>query len=287
MAGAGSTDHKLPDLRFVPVESLVPHEQPDDHRLQALVRRIREQAVLKNPPVVAPLDAEDGRPERYMVLDGANRATAARAAGLPHIVVQVVPYIGAAVQLTTWYHALGDFPREALEGALRAIPGLECRPTALLHARAMLARREALAFIAYPANRATSLHGGHDITERNHLLNAVVDVYQARGKFYRVASDLVEELKTGHPEITAVVVFPHFEPAEILELATAGERLPAGITRHLIRWRALRVNVPLERLADTTLTLEQKNEWLESTLRERLNGRQVRFYEESTVLFDE
>ena len=286
MAGSNLPDLKLPDLRFVPVETLVPHEQHDEHRLQALVRRLREEAVLKNPPVVAPLAAEDPRETRYVVLDGANRATAARAAGLPHMLVQVVPYLDPAVRLSTWFHALGDFPRAELELALRKVAGLECRPAPPMHARALLARREALACVAYDGAAAT-LHGGTDIRERNALLNAVVDIYRHRGRFYRVASDSFEEARTRHPEVTALVVFPHFEPAEILELATSGARLPAGITRHLIRWRALRLNIPLDRLADTKCTLEQKNRWLEGWLREKLAQREVRFYEEPTVLFDE
>jgi hypothetical protein len=285
MANTGSADLQLPDLRFVPIESLVPHERHDDQRLRALIHRFREQAVLRNPPVVAPLTPE-GRP-RYMILDGANRVTAAEAAGLPHIVVQVVPYLGSAVQLSTWYHAFGAPEREEFEHALSRIPCLQFRPTDLMHARAMLARREALAFVAYASGAACSLHGGGDITERNALLNAVVDIYRARGKFYRVASDSVEEMRARHPDVTAIVVFPHFEPVEILELATNGARLPAGITRHLIRWRALRVNVPLERLADARQSLEEKNAWLEEWLRGKLDDRQVRFYEEPTVLFDE
>jgi hypothetical protein len=93
--------------------------------------------------------------------------------------------------------------------------------------------------------------------------------------------------RSRYPEVTALVVFPHFEPAEVVELATAGESMPAGITRHLIRWRALRVNVPLDRLADTDRGLEEKNRWLRDWMEEKLVLRQVRFYEESTVLFDE
>jgi hypothetical protein len=83
------------------------------------------------------------------------------------------------------------------------------------------------------------------------------------------------------------VVFPHFAPDEVVELATNGARLPAGITRHLIRWRALRVNVPIERMADAKTPIEAKNEWLFTWLNERFEDRQVRFYEEPTVLFDE
>jgi len=51
-------------------------------------------------------------------------------------------------------------------------------------------------------------------------------------------------------DATTLVVFPHFDPAEVLELAGNGARLPAGITRHLIRWRALRINVPIADLED-------------------------------------
>jgi hypothetical protein len=51
-------EYQLPDLRFVPIECLMPHERHDPHRLQSLVKRIREQAVLNNPPFVIPFSAE-------------------------------------------------------------------------------------------------------------------------------------------------------------------------------------------------------------------------------------
>jgi hypothetical protein len=286
MGSPAGADLSLPDLRFVPVETLVPHEQHDEHRLQMLVERIREQAVLKNPPVVAPLAAEDSNGGRFVVLDGANRATAARAAGYPHMLVQVVRYPDPGVLLSTWYHAFGSLQRPELEKALDEINGLVHSPAQPMHARAMLARREALAWIAYE-NAAVALHGGGDIHERNALLNAVVDIYRNRGRFYRVTSDSLHDVRVAHPEVTALVVFPHFDPAEILEVASSGARLPAGITRHVIRWRALRLNLPLSRLADTGQSLEEKNQWLEGWLKEMLSQRHVRFYEEPTVLFDE
>jgi hypothetical protein len=102
-----------------------------------------------------------------------------------------------------------------------------------------------------------------------------------------VDNDSLVDAQAEHPEVTALVVFPHFEPAEVLELATSGAQLPAGITRHVVSWRALRVNVPLDKLADPDRTLTEKNRWLDEWLREKAQERQVRFYQESTVLFDE
>lgn len=276
-------EFRLPDLRFVAVDALVPHEQHDEQRARPLVRRLREQGMLRNPPIVAPLAPGD---PRFVVLDGANRATAAREAGLRDLVVQVVDYDDPSVRLTTWHHALGAFPIAELHAALTEIPGLGCQDTDLRHARAVLARREAIAFIAEGGDRACTLHGPDDLHRRNAVLNTVVDVYRDRARVYRVPHDSLAEAQSRHPGVTALVVFPHFEPAEVIDLATSGARLPAGITRHLIRWRALRINVPLDMLSDTR-PLAEKQRWLESWLREKLDQRQVRFYEEPTVLFDE
>jgi hypothetical protein len=280
-------DPRLPDLRFVAVDSLIPHERHDEQRMVPLVRKLREQGVLKNPPVVAPLDGDGSGADRFVVLDGANRARAAQAAKLPHLVVQVVRYGDPGVELSTWYHALVGFPHDELGLKLAAIPGLECHPETLPHARAVLARREALAYVVCGDGSVDILCGGRDLTERNDLLNALVDSYRGDTRFLRVASDSLESAQSRHPDVTALVVFPHFEPDEVIELATSGARLPAGITRHLVRWRALRLNIPLERMSDGTQSLEVKNQWLRDWIQEKLRQRQVRFYEEPTVLFDE
>lgn len=63
--------------------------------------------------------------------------------------------------------------------------------------------------------------------------------------------------------------------------------MPTGITRHIIPRRALRLNYPFNQLADATISLAQKNEALKGFIRERLQTRSIRFYQESTVLFDE
>jgi len=287
MRPARHDDFRLPDLRFVPVEILVPHERHDRQRLEPLIRRFREQAMLRNPPIVAPLPGEDAGNPRFMVLDGANRSTAAREAGLPHVVVQVVKYEEPGVHLSTWHHALSGLSRDEFETACGRIAGMDSRRESILRARALLARREALAYAVHADGAAMALIGGRTLEERNQLLNALVDIYRDRQRFYRMSTESFEVARDRHPDVTTLVVFPHFEPAEVLELAGSGARLPAGITRHLIRWRALHLNIPLDRLADSSHTVEEKNRWLQEWLQEKWAQRQVRFYEESTVLFDE
>ena len=280
-------EFKLPDLRFVPTETVYPHEYHDPQRTGPLVTRLRESGTLKNPPVVTQVGDGMRVEPRYVVLDGANRSTAARAAGWPHLLVQVVRYEAPVVELHTWYHALTADARDILERGLASIPGLEFRHHDRVHARAMLARREALACVVLNDGDVIVAHGGRTLHERNELLNSLVHLYQDHVPYTRVTSESLTQARREHPEVQALVIFPRFDPAEVIDLASAGEYLPAGITRHLIRWRALRVNVPVALCEDATQTLEQKNAWLEAWTSQRLTGRQVRFYQEPTVLFDE
>jgi hypothetical protein len=150
-----------------------------------------------------------------------------------------------------------------------------------------LARREILAYALTPGADALTLDAEGDSAAGNEILNAAVERYRDGAKVYRVASDSLAEAQERIAAATALIVFPHFDPAEILELAATGARLPAGITRHLIAWRALRVNIPLELLADRERSREEKDGWVRRWIRERMERHQVRFYEESTVVFDD
>ncbi|HTR98017.1 MAG TPA: hypothetical protein VMH61_08950 [Candidatus Acidoferrales bacterium] len=282
-----ATDFRMPDLRFVPVEAVFPHERHDNQRTGPLLARIEESGVLANPPIVTQLGDGHRVEPRYVVLDGANRATAARAAHWPHLVVQVVRYEAPAVQLHTWYHALTADAHDVLTRELPALAGLVVKRETRLHARAMLARREALAVVMLSEDEALVLEGGRSLRERNALLNEIVHVYQDRVPYVRVATDSLAQARIENADIDALVVFPRYDPAEVVELAGSGEHLPAGITRHLIQWRALRLNIPIAHCRDATRSQEEKNAWLREWMEQRLQQRHMRFYEEPTVLFDE
>jgi hypothetical protein len=70
-------------------------------------------------------------------------------------------------------------------------------------------------------------------------------------------------------------------------LASNGHKLPTGITRHVIPGRALRVNLPLSMLMDKESTTEGKNERLRVWASQKLARLEIRYYQESTFLFDE
>ncbi len=280
--GALYVAERMPVLRFIPVEDLVPHEQADQVRTEPLVERLRTDGILKNPPVVAPIPNEP----RYVVLDGANRVEAARRLGLPHLVVQVVDYEDPRLVVDAWIHVVSGESPESFFTAVRGIEGLALEPSERLHARAELARRQALAYLICPRGDIYLVRAEGDLYRRTSLLNLLVDIYKSRFRFYRTTTDQLDQILPYYEQVIAVVVFPRYEPAEIIELARNGARLPAGITRHIIPYRALRINIPLEILA-APLSLEEKNAWLAEWFRRKLREREIRIYEESVVIFDE
>ncbi|RMF51488.1 MAG: hypothetical protein D6749_07620 [Chloroflexota bacterium] len=273
----------IPDLRIVPTASLVPHEEHDPQRAAPLIERIRAAGSWLNPPVVAPLDAE-----RYVILDGANRHHAIQTLGYPHILVQVVNYESDAVQLETWHHVISGISWFEFLRNLREIETFQIASCDLLSARAALARRDILAYTVLSDNRAYTLNAEvHDLAARTAVLRQMVDTYKARGTLNRISTDSISMARRLYPEAVAIVVFPRYHPAEIMVAARDGIRLPPGISRHIIRGRAMRLHYPLSAFAETGETLAEKNEALRLWVQQRMAERRVRYYAEPTYLFDE
>jgi hypothetical protein len=273
---------ELPDLRILPVSSLLLHEQHDVQRSEPLAMRLATDGMLRNPPIVAPIPDED----RFVVLDGANRVTALATLGIPHVVVQVVDYEDEELILDMWYHLVSDLPREDFHRAIDGLPGVSLEASDLMGARAELARREALAYLVYPNADVFTVRVTGDLHQRAARLNDIVNIYKTRGKIYRTNTDHVDKLLPYYDAVTVLVVFPRYQPAEIIELARVDARLPAGITRHVIPRRALRINFPLSVLRDDWPLIE-KSGYLKDWLKEKMANKEARFYQESTFLFDE
>ena len=74
--------------------------------------------------------------------------------------------------------------------------------------------------------------------------------------------------------------------SEVMALARDEELLPTGLTRHLIQGRALRINYPLSILKSDD-PVADKNAHLADWLKQKMLAKEVRYYAESTYLFDE
>lgn len=279
-----TTQAPFPDLHILPLEALLPHEEHDPQRALPLIERLRQDSTWLNPPIIAPIDSSD----RYVILDGANRHHALQALGYAFILAQVVPYQSKAVHLETWHHAVRGLPLEALLSRFRAIDGVTVQQTSLLNARAALASRQVLAYSILKDERVFALRQDptHEGT-RTAMLRQVVGAYKHDSQISRITHDEMENIRRLYPDATAIVVFPRYEPAEIMVAARDRDLLPPGITRHIIYGRALHLHYPLQELQHRDRPLEEKNARLQGWVRERLAQKRVRFYADPTFLFDE
>lgn len=273
-----------PDLRILPIEHLVPHEYADEQRSSPLAESLPRDGILKNPPVVAELDPQA---QTFIVLDGANRVTAFKQLGYPHILVQVTPYEPPFVELHTWYHVVSEVTAAQIEDHIRQLPDLELDEANILHARAELARRAILAYCIFADGKVITLAGGGmDLRRKTDLLQAIVEAYINTGRLERTNSESLSELTTTYPDMTAAFIFPQYELVEVMDVTQSGFKLPPGLTRHIIHGRALRLNYPLANLTGPE-SLDAKNQQLVDWVQERFRQRHVRFYAEATYLFDE
>lgn len=271
-----SNSVSIPDLRIVPTDSLFPHEEHDSQRSEPLVERLRSEASVINPPVVAPLNDAG---EQFVILDGANRCYAFRELGYPHIIVQVASYASGQVDLQTWNHVVGAWDTNAFLRAVNDLAGVVITNEPDPSAPVQVMLRD---------NRVVSLRPtGTTLHEQNAVLCALVRIYQQNARLNRTALRSAEKVWELYEDALALVTFPLFRPDDILIAARERAYLPPGVSRHIIQGRALRLNYPLEQLRDTQTSLAAKNHVLRQWFQHKLANRHIRFYAESTYQFDE
>jgi hypothetical protein len=222
---------------------------------------------------------------KFVVLDGATRVTAFKQLGYPHIVAQVVSPDDERLVLHTWYHAIVGPPARDLLDRLRACAECNLLPAPReAHQAAMDDKRAACSLL-------TSADGSYLVqpaagVEPLTALNALVAAYTEVGKITRTLTTDLAALAAEAPNFAALVIFPQFTLADVLQAAVGGQLLPAGITRFVIPGRVLRLHADLARLrADESLA--RKNAWLNQQLADKLARRRVRFYQEPVILLDE
>jgi len=272
----------LPDLRILPIESLILHEDHDMQRTLPLVEKLRAQGIIRNPPIVMPLN--DGT-DRYMVLDGANRVTSLLELEFPHIVVQVVEANNPHVNLQTWNHVVWGMSTKALTASLRKVKGIEL--VKVNTRRSVDAPKYVPMQVRLPNGDFFIMkESPSDLATHIQTMHSVVNTYKTRALLDRTSQTLIEAFKKVYSDLTALVIFPQFKIKTVLKLAGQNILLPTGITRFTVSPRALHLNYPLHELSSGK-PIEYKQEYLKKWIEERVKKKGVRLYSEATFLFDE
>lgn len=273
------TTTPMPDLRIVEVERLFAHEDHDAQRAEPLIERLRRETTIINPAIIAPLPDGD-----FVILDGANRAFALRALGIPHMLTQVGSYQDGSVSLDVWRHVITDWTLSALLNHLQQITSLQIVAQPNRHAEF---DSRALAQITAETGECWSVLPTSTATEDNQPLRALVHTYRSQATLQRTTLDDPDQIWHHHPSAIALITFRTCQPADIMRAALTKDYLPPGVSRHIVQGRAVRVNYPMLELRDAYTPVERKNEMLRKWTQEMIAARRVRFYAESTFQFDE
>jgi len=272
----------IPELRIIPLEKTILHEHSDPNRVERLASKLKEDGILRNPPIVTEIDND----ERYIVLDGANRVSALARLNCKDILVQVESYNNEDLELNTWCHLLTDYEEERFLAETESIDGITVSRVNAGEAEKLLNSKKILCYVIFSDREIYSYKGGKDFFEKTELLSKVVSVYKHQTKIHRITNLELDYLLKIYRNVTEIIVFPQYAPNEIIDLSINGVKLPAGITRHILPRRALRVNLPIDFLM-SDMPIESKNQLLVDEIDKRIKENQVRYYKEPTFLFDE
>jgi hypothetical protein len=270
---------QFPNLIVIPLDVVHLHENHDPQRTPPLIKRLKNEGVLLNPPIMASFeDCGEG----YMVLDGANRVTAFREMGIPHILAQVVNPDAPSLQLQTWNHVIWNIGQEEFLDLVTGIPGIDAKP---YMGEILEFNADTLALMQMPNIGIYKLVVSEP-ESRIAKLNQIVDAYKPLTRYDRTHIEEIRRIINLYSDLAALLIYPNFTIDEILESCKMKNLLPAGVTRFLISPRALRVKYPMEKLSSSK-TLEEKNEELQEFLKQRMESKGVRVYTETSVLYDE
>lgn len=277
---------RQPDLQLVPARRIRFHEALEGRRTQRLVERLKSEARLRNPPIVASMPDGD-----YLLLDGANRVSALQQLGYSHVPVQVVEYGAPSVQLKGWHHLLMESDSLELRAIYSRLPCVSVRKVEQAELPALLELRQVYAVLVEYGNEFWGLfpaQGERPAVERRvEVLNSLVGAYEGQTKIERIKladySQLPRAINEAKHEL---ILFPVLHKEELVTVAAQGIRIPTGLTRHLIPGRTLGLNLELAFLMELE-THEEKVAHFERYLSELAVEGRIRYYEEPVFIMNE
>ncbi|MGH2606285.1 MAG: hypothetical protein ACRDG5_06805, partial [Anaerolineales bacterium] len=124
------------------------------------------------------------------------------------------------------------------------------------------------------------------LKERVRIIQEAAATYLGSFRIERTVTRGARGLREIYPDLAGLVVFSRFSIDDVVEMAQQNWTFPAGLTRFLVSPRALHVNYPMRELRGSD-SLREKRRRLQDWVRRQVQERRVRFYAESTFLFDE
>ncbi|MCX7877455.1 MAG: ParB N-terminal domain-containing protein [Ignavibacteria bacterium] len=262
-------------LEILRLNDVLLHEECEDNRYRKLAESFKKDGFLSNPLIVG----KAGR--KYILLDGANRYQALKITGAKLILAQIVDYRSDKVKLRTWNHFVAGMSENDLRHYVRRenikITGWDGKTELDIKSIGVV--------ISHGAK--FRLHLSRFFTELLQKMCSFSKYYENHFSYNRIDGDIsLRKLDKLFDEEGVFFIYPEFGKNHIERIASMKQKLPAGISRHLIPNRVLKLKYDISRLM-TNGDLREKNKELEEFVNSKILDRKVRLYKEPVLMFDE
>jgi L-serine kinase (ATP) / ParB family transcriptional regulator, heme-responsive regulator len=269
------------ELEILRIKDIKLHETTEYNRLRNVFDRIAGSKHLMNPVIV-------GRYNKDLILiDGANRLSTLKEIGCKLAIAQVIDYKNSKIKLKRWHHLVYNLGLSDIISFCGKL-GLTYSRTPYIKGAKLL--KDKFNFVlASDINKNESLiiNLPKNFRKTIEALNAITKMYFNVYDFDRSEEEItIKDLRKYTRKKGTLIEFPCFTKKQIVEIANNHDRVPAGITRHILENRVLHVRYELEKLKDEKQLVKLQNE-LEKNLLNKIDKNKVRQYRESVIVFDE
>jgi hypothetical protein len=263
------------ELKLIKLNDVLLHEECEDNRYEKLMQRFIDDGVLYNPLIVGKHN------DSYILIDGANRYKALKALGAKLILAQIVNYKSKNVVLKSWYHFVNGMEladvRDFIYGEdieIRKFKGSSLKKLNLLG--------------------ITGTTGRSLLIKLKSRLEAILDFlcrfskyYENRFNYTRVDSQIpLRNIRDFFKTQGLLIIYPAFRKEHIVKIAKMSQKLPAGVSRHLIPNRVLKIKYDIENLMSDKRIADKNSELME-LIEYKIQNKKVRLYREPVFIFDE
>jgi L-serine kinase (ATP) / ParB family transcriptional regulator, heme-responsive regulator len=272
---------KFFNLDLLKISDIRLHETTESNRLRNLFERIAGSRHLMNPVIVG----RDGK--NLVLIDGANRLSTLEEIGCKLIIAQIIDYNKAKIRLKNWNHLVYGITLNDLI-AIAEKTGLKKNLCSRMEAKTIYnSGKKFIAASDIKNGKSLIIALSKDFTKRIKELHFFTKFYFGVYNFDRSEQEIpFKDLKNFSRKNGVLIEFPVFTKKEIVKISKSKEKLPAGISRHILDNRVLHVRYDINKLRDGR-NIEEKKRDLERYLLSKIDSNKVRQYRESVIVFDE
>ena len=269
------------ELELLIIKDIKLHETTEFNRLRNVYHRIAGSKYLMNPVIV-------GRYNKDLILiDGANRLSTLKEIGCKLAIAQVIDYKDNKIKLKRWHHLVYNLD---IEGIIEFCNTLKLKYNFIGYKEGAKILKDKFNYILASdinGTKSIAIELPKNFRKMIEAMNKFTKMYFNIFNFDRSEEEItINDLRKYTRKKGVLVEFPCFTKKQIVQIANNHDRVPAGITRHILNNRVLHVKYELSKLKDDK-NLEKLQVELNKFLLNKIDNNKVRQYRESVIVFDE